>query len=157
MDIFDFYNGFAKLKTFMLLETIGEIVLEYEDFVLFLQQKQLSAGVNSDDNAVGVYTNFTQYISENYQEYGTVKPIKPKIAGEKYNFEWSGKYFKGMFIKVYANEKFEIEIDSKVPYSKDIEKKYKNLLGFIDKNETEFNEFLEIKVVEKINKTIGNV
>lgn len=152
MDIFSLYDSIKKTNA---LELIGEIALEADDFVIFLQQEQLKQGKNEDNKTIGVYTPYTEEIASNYQEYGVEKPIRPKIAGEQYNFEWTGRYFKGMFIKVFLNNNFSIEIDSKVPYADELEKKYKKLLGLIDNNKDKFYRYLEDRITEKLNSIIN--
>lgn len=157
IDIFKVYDNVDKISGNNFLDVIGTIIIEADDFIIFLQQEQLKRGVGEDDVQIGFYTPFTQDISENYQEYGVEKPIQPKIAGEPYNFEWTGKYFKGMFIKVFGNSNFEIEIDSAVDYAGELESRYKKLLGLVDKNQEQLNRFVEGKIIDIINKTFGNV
>lgn len=152
MDVFDLYD---RVDSYSPLDAIGDIVLNADDFVIFLQQEQLRLGKNESGDTIGTYTPYTEFISENYQEFGVEKPIQSKVAGEPYNFEWSGKYFKGMFIKVFANSTFIIEIDSSVPYADELEKRYKKLLGLADNNQDELNRFIEDKVTEQLNKLLN--
>lgn len=155
MDVFKFYDAVDKLKPNTFLEIIGELVLDAEGFILFLQQEQLSQGRNEDGNEIGTYTALTEQISKNPEQYGTTKPIQPKTEGSPYNFEWSGRYFKGMFIKVFAGGKFVIEIDSTAPYADELENKYKKLLGLVDKNQDKLTEYVEQEIITILNKRLN--
>lgn len=148
MDINKVFAEYEKLTSLELLKGLGTIILEADDFVIFLQQKQLSDGLNSEGNLTGTYTAATQFIAENFEP----KPIKPKIEGQPFNFEYSGRFFKGMFLKVFVSEDFRVEIESAVSYADDIENRYKKLLGLTKDNQEELIEFVNIKLAEQINK-----
>ena len=156
MNILDVLKSLETLTTSNLLAELGEFVVSADEFVIFLQKKQLEKGEDANGNTAGVYTRATEQIAKEYESLGNA-PIKPKIAGEPYNFEWSGAFFKGMYIKVFTSGDLTIEIDSSVPYSNELQGRFKKLLGLTQNNQAEFNEFIQVKLIEIINKKIQNV
>lgn len=64
-----------------------------EDKLLELQKEQLSKGEDQTGSIVGRYSPFTEELAK--QE----DPIKPKVAGQPYNFEWTGDFFAQMFVR----------------------------------------------------------
>lgn len=90
---------------------IYRIVLQasskFEAYLVDLNQIQLSRGLNIFGQPIGVYSEATEEIA------ATESTREPKIAGQPYNFEWTGDLFDGMTVR-FTPEFFEIfSTDSK--------------------------------------------
>ncbi len=91
-----------------------------EDFIMANSEKilnlvkvdQLGKGLNSQGTPLvwkrgkqsgdGFYAEFTDIYAEN------LNTVKPKIAGQPYNFEWTGDTFNKMVIDIRNNNSFKI-------------------------------------------------
>jgi hypothetical protein len=60
----------------------------------YLKDMQLSKGINSLGQELGTYKDVTQ----NYWAKKTPIPRKSKVAGAKYNLEWTGEFFDSLMI-----------------------------------------------------------
>lgn len=108
-----------------------------------LQTEQLNVGMASDG---GILTGKrgTPYDDGHYkkrtQEYWAKRapiPIKPKVQGTQYNFEWTGKTFRMMDIKISTSE-FEIfSRDAKFEMLKEF---YGNIFNLTPENNNFINE-----------------
>ena len=85
-----------KLKNFSVESSIEKSVLSSSDEIENLNRLSLSKGLNSRGKIVGYYSFFTQSWAKKN------KTNKPKIAGSKYNFDWTGSFINGIFI-TYKN------------------------------------------------------
>lgn len=105
-----------------------EALKSLEGFIVDLNQIQLSNNQDIFGASLGVYSPATEEIarSENTRE--------PKIAGQPYNFEWTGELFDGMYL-VFTNN--TAEIFSKDPKAAFLESKYGEIFGLNDDNRTE--------------------
>ncbi|MCB0743510.1 MAG: hypothetical protein KDC67_06375, partial [Ignavibacteriae bacterium] len=72
-----------------------------------LNIENLDKGLNVDNEIVGTYSRATDEIAEWEERMGRA-PRKSKIAGEPYNFDWSGDLKKGMFPELDDNDKISI-------------------------------------------------
>ena len=107
-----------------------------EIIVNLLFEQQLSVGLDGDGREIGRYSRYTELIAR----YELPRPIKPKEAGELYNFEWTGDW-KSKMKAIFSNER-EYEIlssDGKhkeliVKYGDEIVKPSVDLNAFINKN-----------------------
>ena len=84
-----------------------KIVLENSDEIIsILQDKQLGEGQYWTgrplkwQSGTGYYAKSTAYLS--------ASAIKPKIAGDPYNFEWSGSTFASMVLKTENTKTYSI-------------------------------------------------
>lgn len=84
-----------------------QIVKENADEIIrVLQDKQLGEGKYATGrplkwaDGTGFYAKPTAYIS--------ASAIKPKIAGQPYNFQWSGSTFASMVLKTDSNESYSV-------------------------------------------------
>lgn len=95
-------------------EIAKDAIFENAEFIIsLLQDNQLSLGKDSFDKYInngGVYNGFYKRSTEDfYSKDPYNRPRKPKIAGQPYNFEWSGEFFDSMNIRVDANDsRYEI-------------------------------------------------
>jgi len=74
------------------------------DIVRMIQEQQLSKGKDGDGFLLGTYSIVTQNIATTE----TPKPIRPKIYGKPYNFEWTGDWFKKMKAQLQGTDGYEI-------------------------------------------------
>lgn len=72
---------------------LKKILLNRSDEIIkLIYKKQLSKGKDGDGKIIGTYARATELISL----FESPKPIKPKKEDEPYNFEWTGKWKKGL-------------------------------------------------------------
>lgn len=126
------------------------IISENQKEVTELNIDKLAEGKNTNDDEVGRYKLLTQMIaSEN------PKPLLPKIAGEPYNFVWSGDLIKGLQAE---SKKDKIIFDSTGSGTGDkLEFVNKNkLIGLTDPNEVILNEkILKPNYIKKIKNALN--
>ncbi len=114
-----------------------------------LVKEQLNEGENSSGEVIGVYKPLTQLIASNPSAYGQVNPIKPKIAGEPYNLQWSGGFFKSIKSQV---EGLDINTSGQSEFldGRDESK----ILGLQDENKKEIDAGVEENAVQNILDSI---
>ena len=78
---------------------------------------------------MGTYSFATEQIAKKQN------PIKPKKAGQPFNFQYDGDFFKGLEIVFSGNEALFTGKDSKTPL---LTAKYKELLGYTDEQWSDF-------------------
>jgi len=72
---------------------------EVLNLIVKLNKTQLSKGKDSEGFLLGTYAVLTEDIARNYRYYDVPKPITDKIAGQPYNFEWTGGFFNSIIAK----------------------------------------------------------
>jgi len=92
---------------------------------------KLSEGRDSTDSIIGTYSRATEIASL----FGEDKPIRPKVEGQPYNYEWTGGLFEGMTLEFTNNSVSWWSTDEKTPF---LVEKYDNLLGLDDFNFTNY-------------------
>lgn len=97
----------------------------FQNILLNLQKKRLNEGQNIFGNTIGVYSPATEEIAR--QE----NPRKPKIAGEPFNFEYTGGFFDGMKAIFSGDEVTFTSSDSKTSL---ITEKWDNIFGQSDED-----------------------
>jgi len=153
------FSPFIKKLNKIDLERIGvRIVAENSDVIIELvKNTQLGQGLDSKgellihptkrgktspSKAIGYYNNSTE---KKYREVGA---SKPKIYGERYNFEWTSSTFATMYIESSKDNKFSIF--SKEGKKKDLEKKYQTkLFDLTEKNNKEVNEKILLPKIQE--------
>lgn len=107
-----------------------EIMKSLEAYLVDLQQIQLSKGQNNQGLSLGTYSKATEEIAKQNS------PREPKKAGDPYNFEWTGRFFDQMKLKVVLSqsEAYFISNDKKFPM---LEDKYPGLMGLTQEHLTE--------------------
>ena len=107
--------------------------LSLEAFLVDLNQIQLEEGKNVFDQVIGVYSPATEFISNNPGP-GELVPILPKVAGENYNFQWSGGLFDGMKVLSNGREIIWYSTDEKAPL---LVQKFGDIFGLTDQHKIE--------------------
>jgi len=91
-----------RLRAFNVEKTVNSIVRKNKKEIIKLNKDNLDKGLNSEDLLVGSYSTYTQaWAFRKGKEANTLK-----IAGANYNFNWTGKFIKGIFI-TYENNKIK--------------------------------------------------
>jgi len=142
ISIFD-YNRKVKSQTNALISSFKDFLLNSEELVIFLQQQQLNEGENKKGKIIGVYSAFTEIITNGR-----------KKAGEPYNFQDTGAFFEGMFIKIQTSPEFAIIIDSSDSKTKELEEEYPSLLGLNKENTNVLSKQITDLFVRFVNKKI---
>ena len=83
-----------KLSPKITVNNVFAALKEAEKIIIATNQFQLNKGEDSDGNIVGVYKRGTQGYATDQ------RPIKDKIQGEPYNFQWFGDFFDGFELSV---------------------------------------------------------
>jgi hypothetical protein len=85
----------------------NKIVLENAELLInLITENQLAKGKDSSGSIVGHYFWTTEY---QYAKDPNNKPRRPKVAGEAYNFDWTGELFETLSVRANANRsEFEI-------------------------------------------------
>lgn len=150
-----------NFKNFEISKFLKSISKEIEnDHYEDLQTEQLSKGRDKKDNLVGTYSKYTEIISKK-----NPRPTKIKKAGNPYNLQWSGDFFKKTSLKISNNNTdlfFTLDSSSKntnklfktIKKYGLIENPESTLFGFQDNNKSKF-----VKAIEKIyyNKIINKL
>lgn len=124
-----------------------------EEIENLLKQTQLGKGKNSDGlplawrqgkkSGNGRYAPTTQ----KFANLGIPsKPIRPKIPGQPYNFEWDGSTFRMMGVKLKGNE--EYEIFTRTGKQKFLESIYGRIFDLTEKNNDLVNEKIVLPFIQ---------
>ena len=100
-------------------------IKRYENIFVRLQKEQLNKGEDNEGDLFGTYTEATQKIA------ALERPRKPKVAGQPYNFEYTGGLFDGMELRVSENQAYFFSTDSK---TEELIGKYDGLFGLQPEN-----------------------
>jgi hypothetical protein len=87
-----------KLEAFSVENNIEKAVKSSSKEIIELNKVNLSKGLNSYGTVVGRYSFFTLRYAK------LLKPKKPKQVGSKYNFYWTGRFIRGIFITYVDNK-----------------------------------------------------
>lgn len=120
-------------------------------YLIDLNQIQLSQGKNIFGDTIGVYSKATEERAK--LEYTR----QPKIAGEDFNFEWTGELFDGMYIKLTREY---LEIYSSAPHTELVVATYSSLFGesaIFGLTEESLAEFVEEKLKPEMQKWVRGV
>jgi hypothetical protein len=124
-----------------------DIVSQLSEKIIDLNRmNQLFMGLNTKGQIIGRYSEATE------KQYGGA--AKGKFAGDPYNFEDTGAFFKAFTLK-FHNGKLDIfSTDSKVPL---LQEKYDHLFGLTWEHEMELNyELLKPELLKFIKRIIYN-
>lgn len=113
-----------------------EVVKRFEAYLVDFNQIRLEEGQDIFGNVFGRYSR----TSELEYLFGNPKPVKPKIAGQPYNFQWTGGLFQGMKIEIFSDRAEFTSTDSKTP---ELVAKYKDMFGL---QKEDFEEALQNKL-----------
>ena len=139
------------------LELVLKEVLKDEEVIKLikrLNKEQLSLGENSKGELLGTYSELTEDIARNYQFYDAPKPNKPKIAGEPYNFDWTGEFFESIEV-LESNLGVIIDGGRNLRDGFNFPEKYgEDVFGLSDENFKIVEEFIIGKSIEYIKNYI---
>ncbi len=131
----------------LLISLVFEQIERYKGILIDYVQIQLEEGQNPKGQVVGVYKRATELESL----FGTPKPILPKKEGDPFNFQWTGGFFDGMFLKVTKKDAQFGSTDK----AELLESKYGELLGLQIKNFIEAKEdYLVPGLISDIRKRL---
>lgn len=106
-----------------------------ENIKNILKYSQLELGINSDGDNVGTYSSLTE-------EYASIADtVKPKRAGDSFNFQWSGATF--AFMDIQVDGKGNYDIFSTSGKQKLLEDIYGELFDLTE----EHNQYLNIEII----------
>lgn len=145
ISIFEYQRQVNKKKTGGLISNFKNFLLNSEELVLFLQQEQLNEGENKKGQIIGVYSAYTEILTNGR-----------KKKGEPFNFQDTGSFFDEMYIKIQTSPEFSITIGSKDSKSKLIEEKYGNVFGLNPENTKVLQNQITQLFIRFLNKQ-GNV
>lgn len=123
----------------------------FEAYLVDLNQIQLSQGRDIFGNVIGQYSEATEEIAS------TENTRQPKIAGEDYNFEWTGELFDGMYVKLTSDY---LEIFSTAPHASLVVATYSNLFGenvLFGFTEESLVDFTTKKLIPEIQKWVREI
>lgn len=108
-----------------LINILFDAIQQTEKVALSLQKSQLDEGRDNKGGLIGEYTKKTEELAKNE------RTRKPKIAGEPYNFQYTGGLFDKM---VLLYEKPNVIFYSKDSKTELLVDTYQNLFGLDDYN-----------------------
>jgi hypothetical protein len=114
---------------------IQSVINNKENIMNILKFSQLELGIKSDGSDVGVYSDLTSQFAIGQDT------VKPKNAGDPYNFQWSGGTFAFMDIK--TSGKGEFDIFSTGGKQKLLEDIYGELFDLTE----EHNQYVNIEII----------
>ena len=84
----------------------AKIIQDNAELILELLKKgQLDKGLTSDGRIAGYYSPVTDAIASSAITLAVGRPRQDKVAGQPYNFDWTGKWRDSMFVKTLRSEK----------------------------------------------------
>ena len=124
--IAEFQQRLSRIASKKSLELIlfTEIKRHEKIFVRY-NKEQLSKGENNEGEIIGTYTEATEEMAADDN------PRQPKIAGQPYNFEYTGGLFDGFELRVFEDNAYFFSTDSKTP---ELVSQYKGLFGLQEDN-----------------------
>jgi len=111
------------------------VIENKENIMNILKYSQLELGIKSDGSDAGVYSNLTSQFAIGQDV------VKPKNAGDPYNFQWSGGTF--AFMDVKTDGKGEFDIFSTSGKQELLEEIYGELFDLTE----EHNEFVNMQII----------
>lgn len=113
------------------------LIKRKEDILRILKEEQLGKGLDSSGQVIGTYSPATELISIENQLLGN-KPRKPKIAGQPFNFEYTGSLFDKFNMKFEDFKSYSLfSKDSKADF---LEKEYGDIYTLTTKHNERVNQ-----------------
>mgnify|MGYP003636399037 FL=1 len=138
-----------RLKTFSVEKNVEKVVKRSSKEIIELNKVNLSKGLNSYGTVVGRYSFFTLRYAK------LLKPKKPKQVGGLYNFYWTGRFIKGIFI-TYIDNKIVFKSKGMGYIRKSRFINDNKLLGVTEKQSSDINyKILSPKLQQLFQKHIG--
>ena len=146
--VLDLQKRIAPLAKKQALEKIAFQELKKEkQFLIKLEKERLDKGQDTSGKVVGTYSESTEQIAK------TQNPIKPKIAGQPFNFQYFGSFFRKMGMAFRSLTSVFTNTDTKAGI---LLSKYPNLLGVSDKDWADFlNTRLHTNFMKQFRKKSG--
>ncbi|BFP39494.1 hypothetical protein FGF1_03390 [Flavobacteriaceae bacterium GF1] len=127
-----------------------ESVKAFEAYLIDLNQIRLEDGEDVFGNLTGTYSKSTEL--ESLFGEGP-RPIRPKVEGEPYNFQWTGGLFDGMRIDIFSDS---AEFDSTDPKTGELKRKYGQILGLQERDlEEAIRERLFPDFIKRFRQRLG--
>ena len=128
-----YLRGVGSIKN-ELSNSIRQILRDkWPEVLKILTDEQLGLGLNSKGKLIGRYSKAT----EGYAADPENRPRQPKIAGEPYNFEWSGGLFDEMFLTFDSKGTYTLfSYDAKATFLKDT---YGDIFDFTEAHNDRIN------------------
>lgn len=146
-----YLRGVGSIKN-ELSNTIRQILRDkWPEVLKILTEEQLGLGLDSKGKLIGRYSKAT----EGYAADPENRPRQPKIAGEPYNFEWTGGTFDEMFLTFDSKDSYTLfSYDAKATFLKDT---YGDIFDFTEAHNDRINyeiiaPELDRMLTEKLNK-----
>ena len=115
-----------------------------------LTDEQLGLGLDAKGKVIGRYSKAT----EGYAADPDNRPRQPKIAGEPFNFEWTGGLFDELYLTFDSKDSFTLfSYDAKATFLKDT---YGDIFDFTEAHNQRINfeiiaPELDKKLTQKLN------
>lgn len=127
-----------------------ESVRAFEEYLIDFNKIRLEDGEDVFGNITGTYSRATE-LEALFGE--GPRPIKPKVEGEPYNFQWTGGLFDGMKIEVFGDR---AEYDSTDPKTQELLQKYGQILGIQEQDLAEaIRDKLYPDFINRFRKRLG--
>lgn len=146
-----YLRGVGSIKN-ELSNTIRQILRDkWPEVLKILTDEQLGLGIDSKGKLIGRYSKAT----EGYAADPENRPRQPKIAGQPYNFEWTGGTFDEMFLTFDSKDTYTLfSYDAKATFLKDT---YGDIFDFTEAHNQRINyeiiaPELDRMLTEKLNK-----
>ena len=146
-----YQTGIKSIKN-ELSNTIRQILRDKWDEVLkILTDEQLGLGLDSKGKIIGRYSKAT----EGYAADPENRPRQDKVAGQPYNFEWTGGTFDEMFLTFDSKDTYTLfSYDAKATFLKDT---YGDIFDFTEAHNQRINyeiilPELDRMLTKKLNK-----
>lgn len=155
MTIQEYKKKFQQLRS-TISDEVERIIYANENEILSMNIQKIDEHIGSDGQLLrnankkfsGRYALMTQMIAS------SEKPIRPKTAGDLYNWRWNGDFIQGFNLRVIKNST-QIEIFSTGEGSglkKDFFDGYKNLYGLTVEDQRILNQEIIKPELEKFIK-----
>lgn len=138
------------LRTINIEKIVRKILIDNKQGVFeILQNKQLGKGLDSSGNLIGRYSEATDAIASSSISIAKgEKPKKEKIAGQPYNFEWTGDLFIRFGLKFESLNTYTLFSAS--GKTKLLEDKYGNIFDLTNQHNREVNNKIILPELEKV-------
>lgn len=119
-------------------------VIEY-----LIKEEQLAKGLRSDGKIAGTYApNTPNFAEQDRQASGGRFPREDKVRGFPYNFDWTGSFKDGIYVKVNDDDGFDILTrDGKLAILEQMAKG--RLLKLTEEHNTLINEKIIMPAISK--------
>lgn len=116
-----------------------------------LQDEQLGKGLDADGKLIGTYSPATDALASSSVAIAIGgAPRKDKIAGQPYNFEWTGDLFDNFDISFETTNTYSLfSTDGKAEL---LEEKYGNIFDFTDAHNDRVNKTIILPEINRLLK-----